>query len=165
MELYVAQAIASAHQRVWITNPYFIPSPALEATLVASGLRGVDVRLLLPSKSDSAIVSAASRSYYEELLSAGVRIFEYQRGFVHAKTMVVDDWMATVGSANMDMRSFNLNFELNAFVFGHSICDELANHFQEDIGKAHEVELESVKATSLPRRLTQSTARLLSPLL
>jgi cardiolipin synthase len=165
MELYIAQAIASAHQRVWITNPYFIPSPALEATLVASGLRGVDVRLLLPARSDSLIVAAASRSYYEELLSAGVRIFEYQRGFVHAKTMVVDDWMATVGSANMDMRSFNLNFELNAFVFGHSLCDELADHFEADMERAHEVDLASVTATGLPRRLARGMARLLSPLL
>lgn len=165
MEIYHAQAISSAHHRVWITNPYFIPSRSLETALVAAGLRGIDTRLLLPAKSDNVIVSEASRSYYEELLSAGVRIFEYQRGFVHAKTMIVDDWMATVGSANMDMRSFHLNFELNAFVFSAGACKELGQHFTEDLAAATELTLGSVQSTRLARRLTQSSARLLSPLL
>jgi cardiolipin synthase len=165
MEMYYAQAIASSHQRVWITNPYFIPSPAIETALVVAGLRGVDVRLLLPARSDSLLVSQASRSYYEELLAAGVRIFEYQRGFVHAKTMVVDSWIATVGSANMDMRSFNLNFELNAFVFSGQMCQDLAAHFLEDLEAASEVTMELERKTGLSRRLLRSTARLLSPLL
>jgi len=165
MELYYAQAIAQAQDRVWITNPYFIPSAAVQAALTVTALRGVDVRLLLPSRSDSRLVTQASRSYYGELLESGVRIFEYGRGFVHAKTMVVDDWVATVGSANMDMRSFNLNYELNAFVFGAGVCRDIAAQFAADLDSATEVTPETVGRTSLPSRLAQSVARLLSPLL
>ena len=101
--------------------------------------QGVDVRILLPKKSDSRIVTLASHSYYAPLLNAGVRIFEYASGFVHAKTMVVDDWVATIGSANMDMRSFKLNFELNAFIFGQRLCHDVAHQFAVDLDAATEV--------------------------
>ena len=165
MELYYAQAIALSCERVWITNPYFIPSQAILAAITVAALRGVDVRLLLPAKSDSLLVTLASRSYYLELLSAGVRIFEYARGFVHAKTMVVDEWLATVGSANMDMRSFTLNFELNAFVFGPALCRDLSNRFGLDLEAAFEVTAERERRVRFVRRLARAVARLLSPLL
>jgi cardiolipin synthase len=165
MELYYAQAIALSCDRVWITNPYFIPSQAILAAITVAALRGVDVRLLLPAKSDSLLVTLASRSYYPELLSAGVRIFEYARGFVHAKTMVVDEWLATVGSANMDMRSFILNFELNAFVFGPALCRDLAGRFEIDLEAAFEVTAERERRVRFARRLARAVARLLSPLL
>lgn len=165
MELYYAQAIAVACERIWITNPYFIPSQVILAALTNAALRGVDVRLLLPAKSDSLIVTLASQSYYFELLAAKVRIFEYARGFVHAKTMVVDEWLATIGSANMDMRSFTLNFELNAFVFGSALCRELARQFEVDLGAALEVTSERERRRGLGRRLARALARLLSPLL
>lgn len=165
MELYYCQAIASAHHRVWITNPYFIPSPTIESALVVAALRGVDVRLLLPAKSTSHLVAQASRTYYEALLSAGVRIFEYKRGFVHAKTMVIDTWMATVGSANMDMRSFKLNFELNAFVFGDRVCQDLGDLFINDLEAASEVTMEAELKAGFIRHLIRAMARLLSPLL
>jgi cardiolipin synthase len=165
MELYYAQAIAFAQQRVWITNPYFIPSQTIESMLVQAALRGVDVRLLLPKKSDSHLVTWASHSYYRYLLFAGVRIFEYDRGFVHAKTMVVDDWVATIGSANMDLRSFKLNFELNAFLFDSGICQTLASHFETDLERALEVTKAMERRVSLGRRLLRGIARLTSPLL
>ncbi len=165
LELYYAQAITLARHRVWITNPYFIPSQTIESALTLAALRGVDVRLLLPSKSDSWLVTHASRSYYAGLLQAGARIFEYERGFVHAKTMVVDDWAATVGSANMDMRSFNLNFELNAFVFDARLCDDMAAHFDTDLETASEVTLERERRVGVTRRLLRGAARLLSPML
>jgi cardiolipin synthase A/B len=165
MELYHAQAIAFARERVWITNPYFIPSQAIESSLTLAALRGVDVRLLLPKKSDSLLVTLASHSYYAGLLQAGVRIFEYGPGFVHAKTMVVDEWMATVGSANMDMRSFNLNFELNAFVFDAGLCRSIAKEFSADLDAATEVTIETEQRAGLIRRLVRAVARLLSPML
>jgi cardiolipin synthase len=165
MELYYTQIIAMARERVWITNPYFIPSQAIESVLYAAALRGVDVRLLLPKKSDSRLVTLASRSYYSELLHAGTRIFEYKHGFVHAKTMVVDDWVATIGSANMDLRSFNLNFELNAFVFGSEVCRTVAENFQVDLMTATEVTLQAERRIPIHRRLLCASARLLSPLL
>ncbi len=165
MELYYAQAIALARERVWITNPYFIPSRPIAAALTVAALKGMDVRLLLPAKSDNMLVRQASRSYYEELLAAGVRVFEYERGFVHAKTMVVDRWVATVGSANMDMRSFNLNFELNAFIFGEAVCRDIADRFRDDLRRSTEVTYERERNTRLPKRLVRSVARLLSPLM
>jgi cardiolipin synthase len=165
VELYYAQAIALSCQRVWITNPYFIPSQLIESALTLAALRGVDVRILLPKKSDSRLVTLASHSYYAPLLHAGVQIFEYARGFVHAKTMVVDDWVATVGSANMDMRSFKLNFEINAFVFGQRLCDDLARQFTADLEDATQVTKEWDRRMGLARRLVRGIARLLSPLL
>lgn len=165
LELYYAQAIAMARERVWITNPYFVPSQPILAALTMAALRGVDVRLLLPKKSDMWIATLASRSYYAELLNAKLRIFEYARGFVHAKTMVVDEWIATVGSANMDMRSFTLNFELNAFFFSAALCRDLARQFQQDLGAAIEVAGEQERRRGLVSRLGTAIARLLSPLL
>lgn len=160
-----AQAIALARVRVWITNPYFVPDVVLKTALISAALRGVDVRLLLPSRADHPLVSFASRSYYAELLEAGVKIFEYSRGFMHAKTMVVDSWVATVGSANMDMRSFQLNFELNALVFGASFADQLAGQFRMDLEQATPVDNDRYLHPSPPRQLLHATARLLSPLL
>ncbi len=157
------QAIAVAQDRVWITNPYFVPDPTVEMALITAALRGVDVRLLLPERADHIVVTWASRSYYQQLLDAGVLIFEYARGFVHAKTMVVDDWVATIGSANMDMRSFHLNFELNAFVFGEAFVSAVAHQFKSDLENASAIQ-NSVKAGTL-KRLVQGGARLLSPLL
>lgn len=165
MELYHAQAIAMARERVWITNPYFVPSQPILAALTVAALRGVDVRLLLPKKSDMWIVTLASHSHYAELLNAKVRIFEYARGFVHAKTMVVDEWLGTVGSANMDMRSFTLNFELNAFFFSSSLCRDLASQFLHDLEAAFEVSAEQERQRGLVSRLGIALARLLSPLL
>jgi cardiolipin synthase len=165
VELYYAQAIALACQRVWITNPYFVPSQLIESALTVAALRGVDVRILLPKKSDSRLVTLASHSYYAPLLHAGVRIFEYARGFVHAKTMVVDDWVVTIGSANMDMRSFKLNYELNAFVFGPRLCQDVARQFALDLEAATQVTKDWEKRMSLARQLVRGVARLLSPLL
>ncbi|MCA9542542.1 MAG: cardiolipin synthase, partial [Myxococcales bacterium] len=133
---YQNHMFALARERLWITSPYFIPSPSLEEALVSAALRGVDVRLLVPAKSDHRLVTLASSSYYPNLIEAGIRIFEYERGFVHAKTTVVDDWVASVGSANMDLRSFHLNFELNAFVYGEAFVRDLAEQFERDLEHA-----------------------------
>ncbi len=161
----VCQALALSRERVWITNPYFIPSAAINDALIRASLRGVDVRLLLPSRSDNLVVNLAARSYYRRLLEAGARVFEYKRGFVHAKTMLVDDWIGTVGSANMDMRSFYLNYELNAFVVGSEFANEMAHQFEEDLDNATEVELATERQLGYHRRLLRAGARLFSPLL
>ncbi|MFA6957783.1 MAG: cardiolipin synthase [Thermoanaerobaculia bacterium] len=174
------QAISSAEERVWLTTPYFVPSPSIEAALVAAAMRGVDVKLLVPMRPDSLVVGLASRSYFGHLLRAGARIFLYEgfrrrrlgrgrgdarKGFLHAKTMVVDTWMGTIGSANMDMRSFRLNFELNAFVYDHALCEAMATQFELDLAQASEFTFESAARTPYPRKLAQQTARLMSPLL
>lgn len=159
------QAIALARKRVWITSPYFIPGPTLQDGLITAALRGVDVRLLLPARSGHLIVTLASRSYYQRLLEAGVRIFEYRRGFVHAKTMLVDKWVATVGSANMDLRSFHINFEINAFIYGKEAVGDLARQYLADLESATEITEEYQKGRSVAARLICAGARLLSPLL
>lgn len=159
------QAFALAKQRIWITSPYFIPDANIEATLICAALRGVDVRLLVPQRPDHRVVMWAATSYFAPLLEAGVRIHRYERGFVHAKTMVVDDLVGTVGSANMDMRSFHLNYELNALVYGAAFCDRLGEQFLADLENASETTLESQRKLSLPARLVHAGARMLSPLL
>ena len=158
---YQNHIFALARKRLWITSPYFIPSPSVEEALISASLRGVDVRLLVPKRSDSRLVALAASSYYPHLIEAGIRIYQYERGFVHAKTMVVDDWVGCVGSANMDLRSFHLNFELNAFVYGCDFVNELAAQFEHDLESASEMR-------KLPRGwkvMLGNIARLFSPLL
>lgn len=159
------QAIALSRKRVWVTSPYFVPDPVIEESLIAAALRGVDVRLLVPFKSDVPVISLASRSYYWRLLQAGVRIFEYERGFVHAKTLVVDDWVGTIGSANMDIRSFKLNFEVNAIVYGSEFTRELGQQFIDDLRFSREITTDAVAQWGYGKRLGMAFARLLSPLL
>jgi cardiolipin synthase len=158
-------AINAATTRVWLATPYFVPSPGIEFALVNAAMRGVDVEILLPEKADSHIVGLASRSYFGPLLRAGVKLHLYQRGFMHAKTLVVDDWMGTVGSANIDMRSFRLNFELNAFVYDPPFVGEMAAQFVRDLNNAKPFTLENESRIRVLRRLSQQAARLLSPLL
>ena len=158
-------AINSARQRAWLATPYFVPSPAIEFALISAALRGVDVQILLPEKADSLVVGLASRSYFGPLLQAGVKLHLYRRGFMHAKTLVVDDWMGTVGSANMDMRSFRLNFELNAFIYDTKLACDLAAQFMRDVAHARPFTRTHEQNIRLPRRFAQQAARLLSPLL
>lgn len=162
---FYTQTIALARERVWITNPYFVPGPALEEALVTAALRGVDVRLLLPRRCDRILVTLAGSSYFKTMLQAGARIFLYDRGFVHAKTMVVDSWVGTIGSANMDTRSFQLNFELNVFVYDSGFVDELAVQFRRDLHAASELSLALEETRGLPLRLARAGARLLAPVL
>ena len=158
-------SITSAHQKVWITTPYFIPDDSILTALESAALRGVDVRLLLPGKLDMSIVLYAGRSYYKSLLRAGVRIYEYEKGLLHAKTMVVDRRCGTIGSANMDIRSFHLNFELNAFVYSESFAASLEESFLQDILDAKEIDLISFVQRPWSQKFAEASARLLSPIL
>lgn len=156
-------AIHSAGQRAWLTTPYFVPGePALMA-LTSAALRGVDVRLLVPRRSDSLIVSAAARSYYDELIAAGVKIWEYKARMLHSKTLVVDDHCAMIGTANFDNRSFRLNFEVCAVIYGPALARPLAAQFETDLHSAAAVR--GQRRQSFARRLGDATARLFSPLL
>lgn len=158
-------AVNSATERVYLTTPYFIPDQAMLVALQTAALRGVDVRVLLPHRTDAPLVLHAGRSYYYELLASGVRVYEYQSGILHAKTMLVDRSWATVGSANMDVRSFRLNFEVNAAVYGAKFADQLTRLFERDLRRAREVRLEDIRAKSLAQRFAESAARTVSPLL
>jgi cardiolipin synthase len=159
------QAIAGANRRVLATTPYFVPDEPILTAFAVAAWRGVDVRLLVPRKGDSLLVRAAARTYYPELLEAGVRIFEYGPPMLHAKTLVVDDDVTVVGTANLDNRSFRLNFEVAAVLYGREHAARLARVFAEDEERAVQVRTEDLEKAGVPRRLFESFARLLSPLL
>lgn len=157
--------IISAKESIWIASPYFIPDEDILSALKIAALSGIDVRILVPSRPDKRIVFFASRSYFPELLEAGVKIYEYQNGFMHSKIIIVDHELASIGTANMDMRSFHLNFEINAFLFKTKSTHALVDDYLQDIDSSKEIILESFLKRPFLLRLFESTARLLSPLL
>jgi cardiolipin synthase len=158
-------AINQSTDRCWLTTPYFVPDEALLTALITAGLRDVDVRLLVPKKGDSRLVDMAARSYFPELLAAGVRVYEYESRFIHAKTLVCDDDVAIIGTANLDNRSFRLNFEVAAVIYSGAINFALADAFTTDLDGSRELGRGDYEKQSLTRRLGQATARLISPLL
>jgi len=154
-----------ARETLYITNPYFIPSSSILNALKQSAMSGVDVRLLLPATSDSWLVGAASKFYFEELLDSGVRIFLYTKGFVHAKTVVADASVSVVGTANMDIRSFDLNFEMMSVVYGDGLGKKLETVFLEDLKLSEEVDGNFWKQQPILRKLAYASARLVSSFL
>lgn len=141
-------AISVACNRIYITSPYFIPDPALYEALKTAAVSGVDVKIIIPYQSDSRLVHLASLSYVEELLRAGVEFYQYRKGFVHAKVMIVDELLATVGTANMDMRSFFCNFELTAVLFESSSMNRLIEDFERDLQECSKIDLEVFQGRS-----------------
>ncbi|KGX87719.1 cardiolipin synthase [Pontibacillus litoralis] len=157
--------IVSAKKTIWIASPYFIPDDDIRTALKNAALSGVDVRLLVPSRPDKKIVFYASHSYFPELLEAGVKVYAYQKGFMHSKFIIVDNELASIGTSNMDMRSFHLNFEVNAFLYRTESTFTLVNDFLNDLQHSEEIMLEEFRKRPLYRRFFESTCRLLSPLL
>ncbi|WEK37708.1 MAG: cardiolipin synthase [Candidatus Pseudobacter hemicellulosilyticus] len=158
-------AIANADRKVYITTPYFIPNNTINDAIKKAALSGCDVRLLVPGYSDSIWVNAASQSYYEALLDCGAKVYLYRKGFVHAKTIIVDDTLSMVGSANIDFRSFDLNFELNTIVYDHQFNAQLTEVFLRDLEDADEIDRNEWRNRSNRRQAFEKVARLLSPLL
>jgi cardiolipin synthase len=158
-------AITQAQSRLWLTTPYFVPDETTLAALVAAGLKGVDVRVLVPRSSDNLLVDLAARSYYPDLVRAGVKVHEYSGRMLHAKTLVVDDKLAVVGTANFDNRSFRLNFEVVVAVYDERTTSRLATAFEADLERAPLVKVRELKDKRLVERLGEAGARLFSPLL
>jgi cardiolipin synthase A/B len=157
--------ITSAKKSIWIASPYFVPDEDILTALKVAALSGIDVRLLVPQRPDKKIVFYASRSYFPALLEAGAKIYEYGKGFLHSKIIIVDGELASIGTANMDMRSFHLNFEVNAFLYHTDSTKTLVNDFLQDIADSTLIDYDVFKKRPLWIRLVESTARLLSPLL
>lgn len=157
------ESIHDATERVWLVTPYFVPSEAARMALTNAALCGVDVRLMLPRRADSRLVSAAARSYYDELLDAGVRIFEYQPNLLHAKTLLVDRRHLLIGSANFDYRSFRVNFELSTLVSDPELAQAMEAAWNDYATRC--VEIHAHRHYPHWRRLGDATARLFSPLL
>jgi cardiolipin synthase len=164
IEKFCFAAIAGAQRRVLVTTPYFVPNEPLLLALTTAALRGVEVQILVPQRSDSRLVTAAARTYFEELVRVGVRVHQYESSMLHAKTLVVDN-LAMVGTANMDNRSFRLNFEVAAVLLDEGIAGSLAATFQADLQHSVEYRLQLGQQNPVWQRLSEATARLLSPLL
>ncbi|WDK31720.1 cardiolipin synthase [Xanthomonas campestris] len=157
-------AIHEARHRVWLVTPYFVPGEAARMALTSAALGGLDVRLLIPRVSDSRLVTYAARSYFDELLEAGVRIYEYGPRMLHTKALIADDDVCIVGSANFDSRSFRLNFELSMLFRDQAVAAELAGMIGTDMAQAQEVRF-NLRRPFWRSRLPEAFARLLSPLL
>ena len=161
----ILQAIYLAKKEILITTPYFIPGDSIIDALCISAMSGLSVKLLAPGISDSKVVNAASKSYYNKLLGAGVEVYLYQKGFIHAKTMVTDSMLSMVGTANMDYRSFELNFEVNALIYDRTIAEQMRTTFFEDLKEAKQINKEEWLSRSWYRQLPEKVARLFSPVL
>ncbi len=159
------QAINLAREEILITTPYFIPGDSLLDALCVAALSGLKVKLMVPGISDSKFVNAASRSYFNRLLDAGVEIYLYKKGFVHAKTMVTDGKLSVIGTANMDHRSFELNFEVNAIVYDEEIGKQMRQIFLDDILDAEKINKDSWINRPWHQQLPEKIARLFSPVL
>ncbi len=134
-----ASMLSHARESILITTPYFVPERRIRRQIVAAATRGVDVRLLIPGISDVRLAQWAARAVYDKLLADGVRIYEYQPRLLHAKTIVVDNNYATVGTANLDYRSFLLNYELNLFTRDRRLCEQLVRQFHHDLDNSREI--------------------------
>jgi cardiolipin synthase len=153
-------AIGSAETEVWLTNAYFIPDPQLLAALQAAAARGVDVRLVLPGRTDSALVFHAGRSYYDQMLHDGVIIFERRDALLHSKTAVIDGVWSTVGSTNFDWRSFLHNQEVNAVVLGTEFGDRMRAAFADDVAHSEQISPEQWRRRSFDLYLKEWLSRL-----
>ena len=158
-------AIATARDYVYISTPYFLPNESILTAIRTAALSGVDVKLILPEKNDSWLTNYSSLSYVENLLEAGVNIHLYTKGFTHSKIMMVDDVFATVGTTNMDIRSFDQNFEVNALIYDEAITTNLKDAFFVDLENSRQLNLETFRNRPTKQKITESIARLFSPLL
>jgi cardiolipin synthase len=153
-------AIGSAETSVHLTNAYFVPDPQLLAALKDAVQRGVDVRIILPNKTDSWLVFHAGRSYYTELLGAGVKIYERHTALLHSKTALIDGVWSTIGSTNLDWRSFLHNEELNAVVLGQEFGAQMQAMFATDLASSNLITLEQWERRSIGDRLKEAIARM-----
>lgn len=161
----IASAIMSATQYVYIHTPYFIPNDVIDSCMQMSALSGVDVRLMIPNHSDSKLSDACTSSYLGKVLEAGIKVYKYKKGFLHSKAIVIDGFISIVGSANLDERSFNQNFEVNAFIYDSKTAETLSNLFERDMKNCFELTLEAWSNRKRRQKLKESFARLFSPLM
>ena len=159
------KVLSVARRYVYLQTPYFMPDAAFLMALRNAALSGVDVRLMIPEKSDSTIADYATKSYLGGLLDAGVKVYLYCGGMLHSKTLVCDDMLSSVGSTNLDFRSFFYNFEVNAFVYDKGVAQKMKECFSKDIGHCRQLTVGEYNARPFLKRCVESLVRLLSPLL
>ena len=157
--------ITNAKRYIYIQSPYFIPDESFFDAVRVASLSGIDVRIMIPNKPDHMFVYWATYSYVGQLVEAGAKIYHYEKGFIHAKMIVVDDEVASVGTANIDVRSFSLNFEVNAVLYDPALAHRLAEIFEQDILDSSELTKELYLNRSNAVKFKESISRLLSPIL
>ncbi|KAB2336051.1 cardiolipin synthase [Cytobacillus depressus] len=157
--------IASATKSIWIASPYFVPDEAIRTALRVAAAKGIEVRIMVPEINDGFLTQYASRSYFPELLRYGAEIYAYKKGFLHQKIIIVDGNLASLGTANMDMRSFHLNFEVNVFLYGTSTIRDLVAHYEEDMEHSEKISPVQYYKRGFIERSKESFARLFSGVL
>ncbi|MDE7080987.1 MAG: cardiolipin synthase [Muribaculaceae bacterium] len=165
LSLCFLKAISSARKSIYIQTPYFLPTDALLNALEAAALSKVDVRVMIPSKSDSRLLLLASFSYVTRCLKAGIKVYLYNPGMLHAKAMTIDDTFATAGSTNFDFRSFENNFESNLLIYDHKVNSRLRDIFFADLEQCRKLKYSEWKSRPLPQRMLESFVRLFAPIL
>jgi len=163
-QLLVAEAANTSREKLWIASPYFVPDEGVMTALQTAALRGVDVRILIPERADHILVWLSAFTYYEQAIPFGVRIFRYHQGFLHQKVMLIDDRLAAVGSANLDNRSFRLNFEITAFSPDPKFVKEITEMLKVDFSRAAEAKVEGFTERPFLFRAACRIARLLAPI-
>lgn len=158
-------AICQAKKSVYIETPYFIPDESILRALKSAALSGVDVRIIFPEIADHKIVNTASYSYFGDILKSGGRVFLYEKGFIHSKVVIIDDIISSTGSANMDLRSFMLNFEINAFIYDKKVIEIMKKDFFEDMKNSKEINRDEFESRNIVKKAKESIARLFSPIL
>ncbi|MCK5762738.1 MAG: cardiolipin synthase, partial [Clostridiales bacterium] len=151
-------------ERIWIETPYLVPDDSLRMALKTAALSGVDVKIIIPNKPDHFFVYWASRDNIEGLAEAGVKIYTYERGFIHSKILAVDGIAASVGTANMDIRSFGINYEVNAFIYGKETIERLEQDFVLDLQDSKLIDYERHLKRGLKEKTLEALGRLVSPI-
>ncbi|WP_277810768.1 cardiolipin synthase [Chromohalobacter canadensis] len=162
--LLIQHVIHGAHERLWVTSPYFVPDQGVQDALKLAALRGVDVRVMIPERPDHLLVFLSAFSFLPEMIRHGVRIFRYQPGFLHQKVVLVDDETALVGSVNLDNRSFRLNFEITAYIPDAAFAGQVEDMLRRDFAACREVTLDELNNRPIWRKLISRAAYLLAPI-
>jgi cardiolipin synthase len=155
----------AARRELVISTPYYVPNESMQDSLRTAAYRGVDTTIIFPARNDSWVVGAASRSYYNDLLNAGVKIYEYVGGLLHTKSLTLDGEVTLIGSANMDRRSFDLNYENNILFYDPRLTAAMRQRQQDYITNSNPITREMVASWSLSRRLLNNTIAMLGPVL
>ena len=165
LSLCFLRAISSARRTILIQTPYFLPTDALFNALQAAALAKVDVRIMMPQMTDSKLLHYASFSYVTQCLKAGIKVYLYEPGMLHAKAMIIDDAFVTAGSTNFDFRSFENNFECNLLIYDAEINRKMRDIFFDDLARCRKLTLEQWRKRPVSQRFNESLLRLVSPIL
>ena len=163
IEKGILQAINAAKKSIYIQTPYFMPTEVILTALQTAALSGVDIYVMIPQKSDSYLVDKSTHSYINDMLEYGIKVYLYEGGFLHSKSMVIDESLLSIGSANMDIRSFELSFETNAFIYDKATAQSVKNIFMEDVKESIFITKSKWNKRPVSSKLIEAVMRLFTP--